>query len=64
MTGSSHFLRRELREIVEDSLPDLEKAKRLYAYVRDNFTTKGSDLFARWRSWRMNWPNMGKTKVV
>jgi hypothetical protein len=46
MTGSSHFLRRELRMIVEDSLPDMEKAKKLYAYVRDNFTTRGSDLFS------------------
>lgn len=28
MTASTHFLRRELREIVEDSLPDLDKAKK------------------------------------
>jgi hypothetical protein len=46
MTASTHFLRRELREIVEDSLVDIDKAKKLYAYVRDNFTTKGSELLS------------------
>ena len=46
MTASTHFLRRELREIVEDSLTDLNKAKKLYAYVRDNFTTRGSELLS------------------
>ena len=46
MTASTHFLRRELREIVEDSLTDLDKARKLYAYVRDNFTTKGSELLS------------------
>ena len=46
MTASTHFLRRELREIVEDSLSNLDKAKTLYAYVRDNFTTKGSEMLS------------------
>jgi len=46
MTASTHFLRRELREIVEDSVPEMDKAKKLYAYVRDNFTTKGSELLS------------------
>ncbi|HEV2480555.1 MAG TPA: DUF3857 domain-containing protein, partial [Puia sp.] len=44
MTGSSHFLRRELREIVDDSLPDMDKAKKLFKYVRDNFIAGGNDV--------------------
>jgi len=46
MTASTHFLRRELREIVEDSLSDLNKAKKLFFYIRDNFTTRGSELLS------------------
>lgn len=46
MTASTHFLRKELREIVEDSLSEMDKARKLYAYVRDNFTTKGSELLS------------------
>jgi hypothetical protein len=46
MTASTHFLRRELREIVQDSLSDIDKAKTLYTYVRDNFTSKGSEMLS------------------
>jgi hypothetical protein len=46
MTASTHFLRRELREIVQDSLSDIDKAKTLYTFVRDNFTTKGSEMLS------------------
>jgi hypothetical protein len=41
MTASTHFLRKELRSIVEDTVPEMDRAKALYAYVRDHFTTKG-----------------------
>lgn len=46
MTASTHFLRRELREIVGDSLSDMDKAKTLFCYVRDNFTTRGRELLS------------------
>jgi Domain of Unknown Function with PDB structure (DUF3857)/Transglutaminase-like superfamily len=46
MTASTHFLRRELRTIVEDSVNDLDRAKAIYAYVRDHFTTSGRSLFS------------------
>jgi hypothetical protein len=46
MTASTHFLRRELRTIVEDSVNDLDRAKAIYAYVRDHFTTRGSSLLS------------------
>ena len=46
MTASTHFLRRELREIVSDTLSDLDKARTLFAFVRDNFTTRGSEMLS------------------
>jgi hypothetical protein len=46
MTTNSHWLRKEVRSIVEDSLSDIEKAKALFGYVRDHFVTTGRSLFS------------------
>ncbi len=42
MTASTHFLRKELKTIVEDSVPEMARARALYEYVRDHFTSEGS----------------------
>ena len=41
MTTSSHWLRKELRTIVEDSVNQMDKARVLFAFVRDHFTSAG-----------------------
>jgi Domain of Unknown Function with PDB structure (DUF3857) len=41
MTTSSHWLRKELRTIVEDSVNEMDKARALFAFVRDHFTSTG-----------------------
>jgi hypothetical protein len=41
MTASSHWLRKELRTIVDDSVNGMDKARAVYAYVRDHFTNTG-----------------------
>jgi len=46
MTASTHFLRKELRTIVEDTVSDMDKARALYTYVRDHFTTKGRSMLS------------------
>jgi hypothetical protein len=44
MNTARHWERRELREIVEDSASDMNKAKAVFHFVRDHFLTKGQDL--------------------
>jgi transglutaminase-like putative cysteine protease len=41
MTTSSHWLRKELRTIVEDSVNEMDKARALFTFVRDHFTSTG-----------------------
>jgi hypothetical protein len=41
MTTSSHWLRKELRTIVEDTVNQMDKARTLFAFVRDNFKNTG-----------------------
>lgn len=41
MTATSHWLRKEMRTIVNDTASGIEKARALYAYVRDHFTNTG-----------------------
>ncbi len=44
MTASSHWLRKEMRTIVSDTVNGMDKARALYAYVRDHFTNTGKAL--------------------
>jgi hypothetical protein len=44
MTTSNHWERRELRAIVSDSAGELEKARALFAYVRDHFVSDGTNI--------------------
>jgi hypothetical protein len=44
MTASSHWLRKEMRTIVNDTVNGMDKARALYAYVRDHFTNTGKAL--------------------
>jgi hypothetical protein len=46
MTASSHWLRKEMRTIVNDTVNGMDKARALYAYVRDHFTNMGRDIVA------------------
>ncbi len=46
MTASSHWLRKEMRTIVNDTVNGLDKARALYAYIRDHFTNMGKDILA------------------
>jgi hypothetical protein len=46
MTASSHWLRKEMRTIVNDTVNGMDKARALYAYVRDHFTNMGRDILA------------------
>jgi len=43
MTVSSHWLRKDLRTIVDDSVNGMDKARAVYAYVRDHFANTGRD---------------------
>jgi hypothetical protein len=43
MTTSSHWLRKEMRTIVDDSVNAMDKARAVYAYVRDHFTNLGRE---------------------
>jgi hypothetical protein len=45
MTTARHWEHKELRAIVADSASDIDKAKAVFHFVRDNFTAKGQDLF-------------------
>jgi len=46
MTTSSHWLRKEMRTIVDDSVNGMDKARAAYAYVRDHFTNTGRNVIA------------------
>jgi hypothetical protein len=46
MTTNSHWLRKEMRSIVEDTLTDADKAKTLFYYVRDHFSSMGRSVFS------------------
>jgi Domain of Unknown Function with PDB structure (DUF3857) len=46
MTTSSHWLRKEMRAIVDDSVNAMDKARAVYAYVRDHFTNLGRHILA------------------
>jgi hypothetical protein len=46
MTTNSHWLRKEMRSIVQDTLTDMDKAKTLFYYVRDHFASTGRSLFS------------------
>jgi hypothetical protein len=46
MTTSSHWLRKEMRTIVDDTVNGMAKARIVYAYVRDHFTNMGRDVLA------------------
>ena len=46
MTASSHWLRKEMRTIVDDSVNALDKARTIYGYVRDHFTNTGRAVIA------------------
>jgi len=46
MTTSSHWLRKEMRKIVDDSVNGMDKARAIYAYVRDHFTSTGRAIVA------------------
>ncbi len=43
MTASSHWLRKEMRTIVNDTVNGMDKARALFAYVRDHFTNTGRE---------------------
>ena len=43
MTASSHWLRKEMRTIVNDTVNAVDKARALFAYVRDHFTNTGRE---------------------
>lgn len=46
MTTSSHWLRKEMRAIVADTVNAMDKARAVYAYVRDHFTNLGQKVVA------------------
>jgi hypothetical protein len=46
MTTSKHWERRELRAIVPDGVGNLEKARAIFAFVRDHFDAEGRDFVA------------------
>jgi hypothetical protein len=46
MTTSSHWLRKEMRTIVDDTVNAMDKAKAVYAYVRDHFANMGRAIIA------------------
>lgn len=46
MTTSSHWLRKEMRTIVADSVNGMDKARAAFAFVRDHFTSTGRSVIA------------------
>ncbi len=46
MTTSSHWLRKELKTIVGDSINEMDKARVLFTYVRDHFISTGRSVFS------------------
>jgi len=46
MTANSHWLRKEVRSIIEDSLSDIDKARVLFSYIRDHFVSTGRSLLS------------------
>jgi len=46
MTATSHWERRELRAIVPDSAGDMQRARAVFAFVRDHFLAQGRDFIA------------------
>jgi hypothetical protein len=46
MTTSSHWLRKEMRSIVDDTVNGMDKARAVFAFVRDHFTNMGREAIA------------------